>query len=252
MTGMSVYSVAWGKWGGVIRHVVAWAWSVLACLDHLLRWLPSSGHLLLMKPLPWLKLSTSPITISTLRHLYNILLMIIKEGMNNLGGWWGSLSSSHLNKVQGCGGGAGTICCNLKNIFIFQPSLLRCCYPYKACISRAFMACDLVMLCGWQCVLIIGDTGLGLMLLCVCLLCPAFSVVALCALAPDLIAVHSDWLPCARLWLLVADLTSLCIIIQVTVSYFKLLCALMPFFAHRFLMVIEGCSFCISLVCDAK
>ena len=25
MTGMSVYSVAWGKWGGVIRHVVAWA-----------------------------------------------------------------------------------------------------------------------------------------------------------------------------------------------------------------------------------
>ena len=63
-----------------------WAWSVLACLDHLLRWLPSSGHLLLMKPLPWLKLSTSPITISTLRHLYNILLMIIKEGMNNLGG----------------------------------------------------------------------------------------------------------------------------------------------------------------------
>ena len=76
MTGMSVYSVAWGKWGGVIRHVVAWAWawSVLACLDHLLRWLPSSGHLLLMKPLPWLKLSTSPITISTLRHLYKILL----------------------------------------------------------------------------------------------------------------------------------------------------------------------------------
>ena len=163
--------------------------------------------------------------------------MIIKEGMNNLGRWRGSLSSSARLRRR---------CWNkLLQSQEYLPSLLRCCYPCKACISRAFMACDLVMLCGWQCicVLIIGDMGLGLMLLCVCLLCPAFSIVALCALAPDLIAVHSDWLPCARLWLLVADLTSLCIIIQVTVSYFKLLCALIPFFAHRFLMVIEGCSF---------
>ena len=54
-----------------------WAWSVLADLDPMLRWLPSSGHLLLMKPLPWLKLSSSPITISTLRHLYKILLHLL-------------------------------------------------------------------------------------------------------------------------------------------------------------------------------
>ena len=141
--------------------------------------------------------------------------MIIKEGINNLGRWRGSLSSSARLRRR---------CWNkLLQSQEYLPSLLRCCYPCKACISRAFLACDLVMLCGWKCVciLIIGDMDLGLMLLCVCLLCPAFSIVALCALAPDLIAVHSDWLPCARLWLLVADLTSLCIIIQVTVSYFK-------------------------------
>ena len=75
MTGMSVYSVAVGGVGRSDQvSGSTWAWSVLADLDPMLRWLPSSGHLLLMKPLPWLKLLSSPITISTLRHLYKILL----------------------------------------------------------------------------------------------------------------------------------------------------------------------------------
>ena len=57
MTGMSVYSVAVGGVGWSDQACGStWAWSVLADLDPMLRWLPSSGHLLLMKPLPWLKL----------------------------------------------------------------------------------------------------------------------------------------------------------------------------------------------------
>ena len=64
--------------------------------------------------------------------------MIIKEGMNNLGRWRGSLSSSARLRRR---------CWNkLLQSQEYLPSLLRCCYPCKACISRAFLACDAVRL----------------------------------------------------------------------------------------------------------
>ena len=61
---------------------------------------------------------------------------------------------------------------------------------------------NLVVVCGLQCacVMIIGDTLLGLMLLYVCLLCFTLFCCWHCSLALDMFAVHADWLSCASLW----------------------------------------------------